>query len=134
MARELIQWLDEAQESQQLTEGEAGLRKRMKLRCLGLSSLDRTIGRQCSRTRQLSEGDTNTKYFHLIARGRKRRNFIPSLSVDGYTVANHDGMELALFEHFSKVFGTTTSGRTSINFNTGYTTYTPGQTRGRHQL
>jgi hypothetical protein len=26
MARELIQWLDEAQESQQLTEGEAGLR------------------------------------------------------------------------------------------------------------
>jgi hypothetical protein len=106
----------------------------MKLRCLGLSSLDRTIARQRSRIRQLSEGDTNTKYFHLIARGRKRINFIPSLSVDGYTVANHDGMELALFEHFSKVFGTTTSGRTSINFNTGYTTYTPGQTRGRHQL
>jgi hypothetical protein len=26
-------------------------------------------------------------------------------------------MELALFEHFSKVLGTATSGRTSINFN-----------------
>jgi hypothetical protein len=51
MARELIQWLDEAQESRQLTEGEAGLRKRMKLRCLGPSSLDRTIDRQRSRIR-----------------------------------------------------------------------------------
>lgn len=40
MAQELILQLDIAQEERGLTEEEAGLRKRMKMRCLGLSSLD----------------------------------------------------------------------------------------------
>lgn len=81
MARELIHLLDTAQESRGLSEAEGALRKRMKVRCLGLSSLMRTIARQRSRIRHLSEGDASTAYFHMIARGRKRRNFIPSLTV-----------------------------------------------------
>lgn len=48
MARELILQLDLAQESRGLSEEEAGLRKRMKMRCLGLSSLERTMARQHS--------------------------------------------------------------------------------------
>jgi hypothetical protein len=39
MACELILQLDIAQDERGLTEEEAGLRKRMKMRCLGLSSL-----------------------------------------------------------------------------------------------
>lgn len=69
MARELVLQLDRAQEHRLLSEDESGLRKRMKMRCLGLSSLERTMARQRSRVRQLSEGDANTAYFHLIARG-----------------------------------------------------------------
>lgn len=71
MARELIHCLDLAQEERQLSEPERELRKRMKLRCLGLASLERTIARQRSRIRHLADGDANTRYFHLIARGRK---------------------------------------------------------------
>ncbi|XP_066373246.1 uncharacterized protein [Miscanthus floridulus] len=74
MARELVLRLGTAQERRQLTEAENALRKRLKMRCLGLSSLERTMARQRSRVRQLSDGDANTAYFHLIARGRKRRN------------------------------------------------------------
>jgi hypothetical protein len=45
MARELIYHLDVAQETRTLSGAETALRKRMKLRCLGLSSLERTMAR-----------------------------------------------------------------------------------------
>ena len=88
----------------------------MKMRCLGLSSLDRTIARQRARIRQLQEGDANTAYFHLIARGRKRRNFITSLTVHSHLVADHDGMEAALHALFEGVFGTAASTGNTLNF------------------
>ena len=80
----------------------------MKMRCLGLSSLDRTIARQRARV--------GTAYFHLIARGRKRRNFITSLNVHGHLVADHDGMEAVLHAHFEGVFGTAASTGNTLNF------------------
>lgn len=116
LARELIYQLDVAQETRALSQAEAELRKRMKLRCLGLSSLDRTIARQRSRIRQLSERDANTHYFPLISRGRKRRNFIPSLSVNGHLITDHSQMEHALANHFTKVFGTAAASGTTVNF------------------
>ena len=88
----------------------------MKMRCLGFSSLDRTIARQRARVGQLQEGDANTAYFHLIARGRKRRNFITSLTVHSHLVADHDGMEAALHAHFEGVFGTAASTGNTLNF------------------
>lgn len=83
MARELVLRLDVAQERRGLTEEESALRQRTKMRCLGLSSLECTMARQRSRVRQLAEGDASTSYFHLVARGRKWRNYISSLMVDG---------------------------------------------------
>jgi hypothetical protein len=74
------------------------------------------MARQRSRVRHLAEGDANTAYFHLLVRGRKRKNFIPSLSVDGHVVADRDGMELALHDHFVSVFGTASPASTTVNF------------------
>jgi hypothetical protein len=116
MARELVMRLDSAQEQRQLSEAKNELRKRLKIRCLGLSSLERTMARQHSRVKQLSEGDANTAYFHLIARGRKWWNFIPALSVDGHVVTDHCGMELALHSHSAEVFGSVARGGHSLNF------------------
>lgn len=98
--------IDIAQEERQLSDAEREWRKRIKLRCLGLASLERTIARQRVRVRYLAERDANTAYFHLIAHGRKRKNYIPSLTVNGRVVTEHDGMEMALFDYFSAVFGT----------------------------
>ena len=52
MARELVLRLDIAQERRQLSAEESGLRKPMKLRCLGLSSLERTMARQTDKERE----------------------------------------------------------------------------------
>lgn len=88
----------------------------MKMRCLGLSSLERTMARQRSRICQLSEGDANTAYFHLIARGRNRRNYIPALVIDGHTIAEHAAMDQAIYNHFCSVFGTAHAGGTTLDF------------------
>jgi hypothetical protein len=64
MARELIYQLEVAQETRGLSEAEAALRRRMKLKCLGLSSLERTVARQRSRIRHLSEG-TQTRHISI---------------------------------------------------------------------
>lgn len=116
MAHELVSRLDAAQDVRGLSEAEAGLRRRMKMRCLGLASLERTMARQRSRVRQLEESDANTAYFHLIARGRRRRNYIPVLNVAGHVMVDHDGMESALHEHFVSVFRTTEAGGTTLDF------------------
>jgi hypothetical protein len=115
MARELVLQLDIAQERRQLSDEEIGLRKRMKMRCLGLSSLERTMARQRSRIHQLSDGDANTAYFHLMARGRKRRNYIPSLNVGGHVLAKHEAMEQAQHVHLCVVFGTVADGGITLN-------------------
>lgn len=69
-----------------------------------------------SAKRWLWHGDANTAYSHLIARGRKRRNYIPALSVDGHMIADHADMELALHAHFAGVFGAVQRGGISLNF------------------
>lgn len=108
LARELVLRLDVALERRQLSEDEANL--------LGLSSMERTMARQRSRVRQLREGDANTAYFHMIARGRKRRKYISALAVDGHTVTMHADMERAISNHFTSVFGAAAAGGNGLSF------------------
>jgi hypothetical protein len=105
IAREIILKLDQATKHQTLTDAEFELRKDLKFKRLGLSSLKRTIARQRSRVRYLADSDTNTKYFHLLARGRKRRNTITRLQDGENTCSTHEDIEMALFNHFKQVFG-----------------------------
>jgi hypothetical protein len=117
MARALVHWLDAAQDHRTLTAAEADLRKRTKMTCLGLAALERTMARQRSRVRHLADSDANTAYFHLIARGKKRRQFIPSLSIAGHTISDHEAMERGMFDHFAGVFGSAFDSGTTINFH-----------------
>lgn len=79
MALEVIQRLDIAQESRQLSLAEFRLRQGLKRRVLGYAVIERARKKQASRIKNLKEGDANTKYFHLKANGRRRRNHIQRL-------------------------------------------------------
>lgn len=83
---------DEAQECRDLTAQEVELRRTLKLRILGLASPARTIARQRSRLLFLAEGDANTKFFHLQACHRGRKNRIESLWVEGSELVREDHM------------------------------------------
>jgi hypothetical protein len=65
MANELISWLDMAQESRPLSSDECGLRRGLKLRVLGLASLERTIARERARVAGFRAGDGNGQYLRV---------------------------------------------------------------------
>ena len=109
MARAIILKLDQISEERALSDSETELRAKLKHKCLGLSSLDRTIARQRARVRYLSDGDANTKYFHLLARGRRRRNIVTRLKVGDTFTSDHDTMASAVHDHFMAVFGVSDS-------------------------
>jgi hypothetical protein len=106
MAREIILRLDYAQESRQLSLEEPALRKDMKCKCLGLASLARTIARQRARLMYLVEGDANTRFFHLQACHRSRKNHIASLKVHDSEIVLNEKMANAVFEHYNAIMGT----------------------------
>ncbi|WVZ68219.1 hypothetical protein U9M48_017182 [Paspalum notatum var. saurae] len=85
------------------------------MKCLGLSSLERTIAQQRSRIRHLSNGDANTKYFHVLARGKKKRTFIQELHHEGHTVVSHDDKLEMLQGYFEQIFGVAPSRQRVIN-------------------
>lgn len=82
------------------------LRRRLKLHCLALASLQRTIARSRSRLTWLQEGDTNTSFFHLHARFRNRKNYVARLKVDDLVLTSHDDMQKIVWEYFHKLIGT----------------------------
>ena len=104
-AREIILRLDQAQEHRVLSHDELDIRKSLKAQCLGLASLERTIARQRARVLHLHDGDANTRYFHLVARGLCRRKRISSI-VDGERLAIlHNDMEQIMLNYFCGLMG-----------------------------
>ncbi|XP_073355120.1 uncharacterized protein [Aegilops tauschii subsp. strangulata] len=98
VAKLVILRLDCAQEGRLLSAEERWLRGMLKHVVLGLASLERTIARQRSHIRWLTEGDANTQLFHLVANGRKTKNFIPAILVNGQTITDQRGKEEAFFQ------------------------------------
>jgi len=105
MARELIAQFDKAQESRQLTDSEHNLHRQLKLISLGLASLARSIERQRSRIRFLKEGDAYTKFFHLQACHRSRKNIIPTFEHQGTWVSEKRAKSDAIFQYFNDILG-----------------------------
>lgn len=107
MAQEVILRLDMAQDVRALTEEEAQLWKDLKVRVLGLASVERSRRCQSLRLTYLREGDAGTKFFHLKANARCRKNFIPNLKKeDGYFLWFHEEKEAEIHSHFHHTMGT----------------------------
>jgi hypothetical protein len=105
IANLIILRFDVAEESRQSQPGERWLRSNLKMTVLGLSSLERTIARQRSRVRWLKDGDANTKLFHMVANGRRVRNYIPAVTVGEQIYTDQEDKERAFFQAFYGLIG-----------------------------
>jgi hypothetical protein len=65
VTKEVMANLEAARDHRQLGTHEESLRCEMKLKSLGLSSLQRSIARQESRVLWLNEGDAPIRFFHV---------------------------------------------------------------------
>ncbi|XP_045831535.1 uncharacterized protein LOC123922923 [Trifolium pratense] len=69
-----------------------------------MSRLHASISWQQSRSQWLKEGDANTKYFHSVLAGRRRRNAISVIQVDGVSLEGVNPIRQAVFSHFASHF------------------------------
>lgn len=73
-----------------------------------LLGMEETMWKQRSRVDNLKGGDQNTKYFHMKATGRKRRNMIRGVRKEnGEWVCEHDKITKAATEYFTCLFTST---------------------------
>jgi hypothetical protein len=115
-AQQTILRLDQAQEQWQLTDAEVHQRSTAKSRILGLATVWRIKIRQRSRLTWIHAGDDNTKLFHLRANGRRRKNYIPALTVRDRTYTSQADKAKALKEHYDAHLGQPPQGECTINW------------------
>jgi exonuclease III len=116
IADDVIFNLDVVQEDRPLTSDERDLRSLLKNKLLGIAAIDRVQWRQRSRIKWIKEGDANTKFFHLRANGRRRKNHIPALAGPSGPVHDHDAKAQILLEHFTSLLGTRGESSRDLNW------------------
>ncbi|OMO62830.1 reverse transcriptase [Corchorus capsularis] len=66
---------------------------------------------QKARMQWLKEGDKNTKFFHLVASNRARRNRIDSIEIDGLVIEKPEDVKEGISSFFEKFYNTKTAVR-----------------------
>ena len=85
--------LEAAQEFRTLTQQELDLRRRLKIRSTGLAAIEKSRIKQRARLTYIRSGDVNTKFFHIRASTRLRKNYIHCLHIDERVAATHNDKE-----------------------------------------
>jgi hypothetical protein len=80
--------------------------------------------KQTAREKFINEGDENTMFFHLIAKGRKRRVKIPFLIHEGASVNDSVGINKVASAYYKDLFGP--SDYSSVNVPTTMSTQAQG--------
>jgi hypothetical protein len=105
LAKDLLHRLEMAHDERPLTPAEIWFKNRLKKQSLLLSSFKRTMARLRSKISWLKEGDANTRFFHMHARHRKRKNFVAML-VDGDRIlTNHIEKAAAVDQFYTNLIG-----------------------------
>jgi mannosylglycoprotein endo-beta-mannosidase len=65
----------------------------------------------------LLNGDINTKYFHRVASGSKRKNTILSLKHDDFTIEGDENLLAHATEYYSELFGSAPEFNVYLNNN-----------------
>ena len=106
VAKEIIWRLDVAEEGRPLPDSERDLRKQLKASYLGLLAIQKIKLRQRSRLNWIRLGDATTKLFHARANGRRRKNFIQTITTTSGLAITRQDKERALLDHFQANIGT----------------------------
>ncbi|CAJ2652040.1 unnamed protein product [Trifolium pratense] len=102
--KERLSVLDQKGEEEELTEVELSELHGVTAGIHSMSRLHASISWQQSRSLWLKEGDANTKYFHSVLAGRRRRNAISVIQVGGVTLEAVNPIRQAVFSHFASHF------------------------------
>jgi hypothetical protein len=117
VAKEVVFKLEHAQDTCALSHGETLLRSELKMKCLGLASLCRSVGRQRSRLMFLKDGDANIRFFHLQACHRNRKNMITHLMHNGVPIVDENLKAEVIVNHFDQIMGSVVQRSDGVNLD-----------------
>lgn len=103
MALEVIQQLETAQESRELSSAERLLQTRLKKHVMALAIIERARKKKASRIMNLRLWDANTNFFRTKTNGRK--NFIQRLHFEGGWAMSHEDKANIAKSHFCALLG-----------------------------
>jgi exonuclease III len=122
IVKEILLQLEAAQEFRALSDQELQLRRQLKTRSIGLAAIEKARIRQKSRLTYIRCGDANTKYFHIRASSRRRKNYIHCLHTDEGMVFAHEDKEKVIQDYFSSHIGSPMPRQSSLDWHSlGYT-------------
>jgi hypothetical protein len=82
-----------------------------------LTAVVKSRARQRSRIIWLRKGDANTRFFHIRANARKKRNFIHSLTTDSGFASTQEEKHVVIYNHFLNHIGTYSPRSCALNFS-----------------
>ena len=131
--KDKIASLDLKEESSVLSDHEIQELHGLSEDLFSLSRVNSSICWQQSRVQWLKEGDANSKFFHSVMSGKRSRNAIPFILLNGTLVEGVENVRRAVFTHFRAQFQPTRTTRPSmdalafrtLSFNDGATLIKP---------
>lgn len=104
--KQLVAILDVVQDYRPLSQMELQLKKDLKTRILGMTAIEKLRAKQQSRLTHLKAAETQAKLFHIHINGRRRKNYIQQLQLEGRILHMHEEKEdYHIFQYFSSLFG-----------------------------
>ncbi|XP_073117078.1 uncharacterized protein [Elaeis guineensis] len=102
---ERIASLDSKEEMKTLLPSELDERTSLKSELEQVLTQEELLWKQCSHIQWLNNGDRNTRFFHLWASNRKRKNFIPELQFDDRIVTDLLEIQDCVHNFFMQLLG-----------------------------
>jgi hypothetical protein len=101
----LLQDLDKKAEIDRLSDHEIDLKHYLKERFVSLLREEEIKWYERAKVKTLLEGDANTRFFHLVANGKHRKQFIYRLEDDNGVVINSDRLKCHITNYYKNLFG-----------------------------
>lgn len=111
-----VEALDIVKDSRRLTLEEARKEQELLDNLNEICKQEEIYWKQRSRLQWLKEADENTKFYHVVANGRKNRNYIPRICQNGVTLTNPRDIGNVFTSQFKQQFVSKRPSRFRIDF------------------
>jgi hypothetical protein len=107
--------IDKKAESQLLRQCEWDLRQSIHERITHLLREEEVKWFQRAKTTTILKGDNNTKYFHMVANGKRKKTRIFHLEQDEGVIEGEKPIKSYIIKYYKNLFGSSEDGRLSLN-------------------
>jgi mannosylglycoprotein endo-beta-mannosidase len=111
----LARELDLKAESQFLSQPELDLKQSVKERITQLLREEEIKWFQRAKTKHLLEGDNNTKIFHMVANGKRRKTRIFELEQEGEVIKGQENLKVFITKYYKDLFGSSQRNKFSLD-------------------